>query len=53
MSAEKLFKWLTDNQMQDITDKCPLILSTGNSNEIQTGNSLIKGSLFQELLGAD
>ena len=53
MSAEKLFKWFTDNQMQDITDKCPLILSTGNSNEIQTGNSLIKGSLFQELLGAD
>ena len=50
MSAEKLFKWFTDNQMQDITDKCPLILSTGNSNEIQTENSLIKGSLFRELL---
>ena len=35
MSAEKLFKWFKDNQMTGTTDKSHLILSVGDSNQIQ------------------
>ena len=31
MSAEKLFKWFKDNQMEGNTDKYHLILSAGDS----------------------
>ena len=37
--------------MKGNTYKCHLILSTGDSNQIQIGNSLIKGGLCEELLG--
>ena len=32
MSAEKLFKRFKDNQMKGNTDKCHLILGTGDPN---------------------
>ena len=35
MSAKKLFKWFKDNQMTGTTDKYHLILSVGDSNQIQ------------------
>ena len=47
MSAEKLFEWFDDNQMKDNTNKFHLIVSTGNSNQIQIGKSFIKSILFQ------
>ena len=36
--------------MKDNTYNCRLILSTGYSNQIQTGNSLIRYSLCEKLL---
>ena len=51
MSSEKLFKWFKDNQMKDNTVKFHLILSTGDSSQIQVGNSLIKGILCEKLFG--
>ena len=50
ISAEKLFKWSKDNQMNSNTDRIHLRLSTGDSNQIQIRNSLIKGILCQKLL---
>ena len=47
MSAEKLFEWFDDNQMKDNTNKFHLIVSTGNSSQIQIGKSFIKSILFQ------
>ena len=35
--------------MKDNTDKFHLILSTRDSNQIQIGNSVIKGSLCEKL----
>ena len=49
MSAEKLFKWFKDIQMKDHTDQWNLILSTGDSNKIQIGNSKIRRSFCEEL----
>ena len=47
MSAEKLFEWFDGNQMKDNTNKFHLIVSTGNSSQIQIGKSFIKSILFQ------
>ena len=47
MSAEKLFEWFDDNQMKDNTNKFHLIVSTGNSSQIQIGKSFIKSILLQ------
>ena len=47
MSAEKLFEWFDDNQMKDNTNKFHLIVSTGNSSQIQIEKSFIKSILFQ------
>ena len=44
VSAEKLFKWFSDNQMKGNTDKCHLIMSTEDAPELQIGNSWIKTS---------
>ena len=41
-SSEKLFQWLSDNQMKANADKCHLIVSTDESLEIQIGESLAK-----------
>ena len=37
--------------MKGNTEKCYLMLSTRDSNKIETGNSLVKGSLSEKLLG--
>ena len=51
ISAEKLFQWFSDNQMKGNTDKCHLIMSTNNAPKIQVGDSLIKTSNCEKLLG--
>ena len=51
LSAEKLFRWFSDNQIKGSTDKCNLIMSTNNTLELETGDSLIKTSTFEKLLG--
>ena len=54
MSAEMLFKWFKYNQMKGNTYKFHLILlilGTGDSNQIQIENSLIKSSLCENHLG--
>ena len=50
-SSEKLFKWFSDNQMKGNTNKWHLILSFNDSNEVKIGNSLIKRSNCEQLLG--
>ena len=53
MSAEKLLKWFKHDQMKGNTYKCHLILlilRTGDSNQIQIENSLIKNSLCEKIL---
>ena len=50
MAAEKLFKLFKNNQMKENTDRFHLILRTGESNQIQTGNSLIKVILCEKLI---
>ena len=51
LSAEKLFRWFSDNQMKGNTDKCHLIMSRNNNPEIQVGDSLIKASDYEKFLG--
>ena len=34
-SSTKLFKWFTANQMKCNTDKCYLIVTTGDTTEMQ------------------
>ena len=46
--AEKLFKWLKHNQEKGNTYRCHLILNTGYSNQVQVGNSMIKGGLYEK-----
>ena len=50
-SAEKLFQWFSDNQMKGNTDKCHLIVSIDEPIEILVGESLIKNSTCEKLLG--
>ena len=51
VSVEKLFKWFSDNQMKGKADKCDLIMSTESAPELQIGDSLIKTSSCEKLLG--
>ena len=51
MFAEKLFKWFKENQVKNHKDKCRLILSKRDLKQIQTGNSLMKNSLCEKILG--
>ena len=51
LSVEKLFRWFSDNQMKGNTDKCHLIMSTNNAPELKVGDSLIKTSSYEKLLG--
>ena len=46
-----LFKWLSDNQMKTKNDKCHFIISSNDASEIKIGNSMIKSSNFEKLLG--
>ena len=50
-SAEKLFQLFSHNQMKGNTDKCHLIVSTDEPTEIRVGESLIKSSTCEKLLG--
>ena len=50
LSAEKLFRWFSDNQMKGNTDKCHLIMSISNTPELKVGDSLIKTSTCKKLL---
>ena len=50
LSAEKLFRWFSDNQMKENTDKCHLITSTSNTPELKVGDSLVKTSTCEKLL---
>ena len=51
LSVEKLFRWFSDNQMKGNTDKCHLIMITNNAPELKVGDSLIKTSSYEKLLG--
>ena len=51
LSAEKLFRWFSYNQMKGNTDKCHLVMSANNNPEIQVGDSLTKASDCEKLLG--
>ena len=50
-SAEKLLQWFSHNQMKENTDKCHLIVSTDEPIEIRVGESPIKNSTCEKLLG--
>ena len=51
LSAEKLFRWFSDNQIKGNTDKSHLTMSTNNTPELNVGDSLIKTSTCEKLLG--
>ena len=51
VSSEKLFQWFPDNQLKGNTDKCHLIVIFGNHTEIQVGESAIKNTTCEKLLG--
>ena len=51
VSAEKRFQWFSNNQMKGNTDQCHLIMSTNNATELQIGDSSIKTSNCEKLLG--
>ena len=44
LSAEKRFRWFSDNPMKGNTGKCHLIMSTNHTPELKVGDSLIKTS---------
>ena len=50
-SSKKLFKWLLDNQLEDNTEKCDLIMSTDQSVNFQFGGSLRERSDCEKMLG--
>ena len=50
-SSEKLFQWFSDNQLKGNTDKCRLIVSSDDPTEIQVGESVIKNTTCEKLLG--
>ena len=50
-SPEKLFRWFSDNQMQGNSGKCHLILGANEPAQIQIGESLIKSTNYEKLLG--
>ena len=51
LSAEKHFRWFSDNQMKRNSDKCHLVMSTNNTPELKVVDSLIKTSTCEKLLG--
>ena len=50
-SSEKLFQWISENQLKGNIDKCHLIVSSDNPTEIQVGESVIKNTSCEKLLG--
>ena len=49
--SARLLKWFSDNQMKRNTDKCHLLMSKDKYSEIHIGESIIKSSDFERLLG--
>ena len=50
-SVEKLFQWFSHTQMKENTYKCHLIVSSDEPTEIRIGESLIKNSTCEKMLG--
>ena len=50
-SSEKLFQWFSDNQLKGNTEKCHLVVSSDDPTEIQVGESVIKNTTCEKLLG--
>ena len=50
-SSKMLFKWFADNQMKTNENKCHLIVSTNELNEIQIGDFSIKNNDSEKFLG--
>ena len=50
-SSKNLFKWFSEHKMQGDSRKCHLILTTNEPAEMQVGESLIKGTKSEKLLG--
>ena len=50
LSAKKLFRWFSDNQMKGNIDTCHLIMSTNNTTELKVRDSLVKTSTCEKLL---
>ena len=48
---KRIFKWFSDNQMKGNTDKSYLIMSTDEQLQILVGDSSIKRSNCEKLLG--
>ena len=51
LSAEKLFRRFFDNQIKGNANKCRLIMSSNNTPGLEIGDSLIKASTCEKLLG--
>ena len=51
LSAEKLFRWFSDDQMKGNTGRCYLIVSTNNTPELKVGDSLTETSTCEKLVG--
>ena len=49
-SSKKLCKWLSDNEMKEITKKCHLVMSSNDSIDILIRNLLIKRSICEKLI---
>ena len=49
--VEKLFQWFSHTQMKENTYKCHLMVSSNEPIEIRIGESLIKNSTCEKLLG--
>ena len=50
-SSEKMFQWFSNKQLKGNTDKCHLIISSDDPTEIQVGESVIKNTTCEKLLG--
>ena len=50
-SSEKRLQWFSDNQLKGNTNKCHLIVSSDDPTEIQVGESVIKNTTCEKLLG--
>ena len=51
--SSKLFKEFADNQMRSNTNKCHLIVSINDIAETQVGDSSIKSSSSENVLGVN
>ena len=50
-SAKRIFQWFSEDQVKGNTNKCYLIMSTGELLQILTGNSSIKRGSCEKFFG--